>query len=141
MPERGIYLLKSVLYYLLLLTTTVRFADLIYLLSRDSTNLPVPVIIITSAMILYGIATGVSKFIRPLRMKPLLTFYKTQTAMIAFNLIYVAVASPLRMSAAETLIVGTFLDLLVNVGLIYVCMKRMRSLSLPLPAAERSLNV
>lgn len=129
------------MYYLLLLTTGVRFADMIFLLSKDSTNLPVPVIVVTSAMILYGIALGVTKFISSVRMKQLTVFYGIQSAMIAFNMIYIAVACPLRISGAETLVVGTFLDLLVNVSLIYVSYKRMRSFQLPIQSGERSMNV
>lgn len=135
-------LLKSVLYYLLLLTTSVRLIDMIYLLAKGSTNLPVPVIAVTSAMLLYGIALIVYRFIATVRMKQLVTFYSVQTLMIAFNLVFVAAACPLRMSAAETLIVGTFLDLLINAGLIYTSMKRMRSFQFSIPyEAERSINV
>lgn len=128
------------MYYLLLLTTGVRFVDMIFLLSKDSTNLPVPVIVVTSAMILYGIVLGVAKFASSVRMKQLAAFYMVQSAMIAFNMIYVAVACPLSISGVETLIVGTFLDLLVNVGLIYASRKRMRSFQLPV-TGERSMNV
>lgn len=124
-------MLKSVLYYLLLLTTSVRFVDIIYLLAKDSTNLPTPVIIVTSAMILYGVFLVVKKVISTVRLKQLVTFYTVQTGMIAFNLIYVAVRCPLQISASETLIVGTFLDILANIGLIYLCMKQIRSFHLP----------
>lgn len=126
-----LHLLKSVLYYLLLLTTTVRFADMIYLLAKDSTNLPIPVIAVTSLMILYGIFLGVKKFVTTIRMKQMLHFYLVQTGMIVFNLIYVAAFCPLRVSAVETVIVGTFLDVLVNAGLIYACLRQMRSFYLP----------
>lgn len=120
-------MLKSVLYYLLLLTTTVRFADIIYLLARDNTNLPVPVIVVTSVMVLYGVFLAVKKFISNIRMKQLLAFYLVQTGMILFNLVYIAVACPLQINAAETLAAGTFLDILVNVGFICMMMRQIRN--------------
>lgn len=126
-------LLKSVLFYLLALTTSVRFVDMIYLLIHGSTNLPVPVIAVTSAMILYGIILIVCKFISTIRMKRLLTFYLVQSVMIVFNLCYISFWCPLHISFAEALIIGTFLDLLVNVALLYVCFKRIRSIPFSTP--------
>lgn len=133
-------MLKTGLYYLMLLTTTVRFGDMIFLLTKDNTNLPVPVIAVTTAMILYGIGLAFYRFIGTIRMKQLVTFYVMQTAMIAFNLLYVALFCPLQMSAAEILVVGTLLDLIVNIGLIYVSMKRMRSF-VPMEIGKQSLHV
>lgn len=139
--KKGIlYLLKSVMYYLLFCTTALRFADMIYILSKESTNLPIPVIVVTCAMILYGIALVVSKFVAPIRMKQVTLFYLVQSAMIVFNLIFVAVACPLSISAAETFLVGTFLDLLVNAGILFVSVKRMRAFSLRMPVSNGSMN-
>lgn len=115
----------------MLLTTAVRFVDILYLLSRDNTNLPVPVIIVTSIMVLYGVFLTVKKFISNIRMKQLFIFYMIQSAMIVFNLIFTSVASPLRINAMETIIVGTFLDLIVNAGLIYMMFRQMRSVYTP----------
>lgn len=129
------YLLKSILFYLLLLMTSVRFVDMSYLLAKGSTNLPVPVIVVTSAMILYGIVLIAYKLLSTIRMKQMVTFYLCQTGMIIFNLCYVSFFCPLQISMAETLLVGTFLDLLVNVILLYVCFKRMRSFPISAPAA------
>ena len=120
-------MLKQVLYYLLLATTTVRFVDMIYLLAKDSTNLPVPVLVVTTLMVLYGIALIVRKFVGNVLLKQLMIFYMVQTVMIVFNLSYIAVACPLRISAAETFVVGTFLDIIVNFAVIYLCSRQMRS--------------
>lgn len=134
-------MLKTVLYSLLVFTTLTRFGDMIFILAKASTNLPIPVIVVTSAMIIYGIVLVFSKFITMVRMKQLLTFYMIQSLMILFNIIYVAMFSPLQISMAETWIVGTFLDLLVNSVLIYASVKRMRSFYLPAPVAKRTMNV
>lgn len=136
-------MLKSVLYYLLLLTTGIRFADMIYLLARENTNLPIPVIVVTSVMIIYGFVLGVYKFISTIRLKQLLAFYVIQTVLFVFNLVYVAVACPLTISPAETLIVGTFLDLIINVSLVYIGMKHIRSFMMPAQntSARTSINV
>jgi hypothetical protein len=109
----------------------VRFADVVYLLGRGSTNLPTPVIVVTSVMILYGAFLGVKKFTSVIRMKELLTFYMVQTGMILLNLIYTAVATPLQINALETIVVGTFLDLLINAGLITWVLRQMRAMYEP----------
>lgn len=119
-------MLKSLLYYLLFLTTTVRFVDIIYLMTKPSTNLPVIVLVVTSAMIIYGVVLLTKRVLSNLRLKQLTTFYVVQSAMIVFNIIYMAISCPLQVSFVETLIVGTFLDLLMNFGILYACMRQMR---------------
>lgn len=120
-------MLKSVLYYLLFLTTAVRFADIIYLLAKDRTNLPPAVIIVTAAMVLYGFALIFKRFIGHIRLKQFAVFYSVQTAMIVFNITYMAVTCPLTVSAAETLAVGTFLDIIVNCGILIACARQIKS--------------
>lgn len=120
-------MLKSVLYCLLFASTTARLADIVYLLVNKKTNLPVAVIAVTIVMILYGIVLLVKKVVGNVTLKQLMAFYVVQTVMIAFNLAYVAIASPLRVSMAETFIVGTFLDILINCCIVYFCMKQIRS--------------
>lgn len=120
-------MLKSVLYVLLMATTSVRFIDIVYLLLKDRTNLPVAVLAVTSAMIVYGVFLLAKKFISKVTLKQLMYFYIIQTVMIAFNLFYIAIFCPLRISAAETFIAGTFLDILVNCAVIHLCTKQLRS--------------
>lgn len=120
-------MLKSVLYCLLFITTAARFTDIIYLLVKDNTNLPIPVIIITTTMIIYGIVLLAKKFVGNVTLKQLMMFYMVQTAMIVFNLSYISVACPLHINIAETVVVGTFLDIVINCGIIYFCTKQIRS--------------
>ena len=130
------------MYYLLLVTTAVRSADIIYILLKDSTNLPTAVIVATLIMVMYGIFIGVKRLVASLRLKELLHFYIFQTLVIVFNLIFVAVTSPLQMSMTETLIIGTFLDLLINAVIIYGCTKQIRSFNMPVQhaAGGQSMN-
>lgn len=120
-------MLKSALYSLLFVITTARLADIIYLLVNKKTSLPVAVIGVTIAMIVYGIILLVKKFIGNVTLKQLMAFYVVQTLTVGFNLAYVAVASPLRVSVAETFVVGTFLDILISCCVVYFCMKQIRS--------------
>jgi len=120
-------LLKTVLYGLLVLTTAVRLANIVYLLVKESTNVPVPVLAVTTVMIVYGIFLIVKKFISKITLRQLMYFYIVQTIMIAFNLFYIAAFCPLRINAAEILVVGTFIDILINGTIIYLCMKKLRS--------------
>jgi len=114
-----------VLYYLLLFTTTLRFVDIIYLLAGKTTDLPLPVILVTTAMVLYGIVLIVRKFVGTILLKHLQTFYLVQTAMIVFNIAYIALMSPLDISAVEFLVVGSFLDLIVNACILFACNRQM----------------
>ena len=56
-----------------------------------------------------------------------MAFYLVQIFAILFNLIFVAVTLPVKVTLAETLVVGTFLDILINCVVVYLCMKQRRS--------------
>ena len=120
-------MLKTGMYYLLVLTTIVRFADLIYLLTRDALNLPIAVLLVTTAMVIYGIVLAVKKVLGNVRFKQLTTFYLVQSAMIVFNLAFVAVAWPLKIGFFEIIAIGTFLDLFVNAVVLYLGTRQLRS--------------
>lgn len=120
-------MLKSVLYYLMLIVTAVRLADIVYLLAGQSTGLPACVLIVSSVMILYGIILTVKKFIGSVRLGQLMAFFLVQILATGFNLTYVALAVPVQISIPETLMVGTFLDILVNGVIVYLCIKQRRT--------------
>jgi hypothetical protein len=119
-------LLKTILYVMLFFTTTARLADMLYLLATDSTDLPLPVLAVTAAMLLYGMYLIVRRFLGNIRLKQLMGFFVAQTGVILFNIAFTAVTSPLQIGLADTLLVGTFLDILVNACVIYFCVRQMR---------------
>ena len=120
-------MLKSVLYYLLLATTALRLADVVYLLSNTSSHLPGVVFAVTSAMVLYGIVLLVKRFISSVRLSQLMAFFLIQIFAFAFNIAYVAFAVPLEITLLETVVVGTFLDILIDIVVVYLCFKHRRS--------------
>lgn len=119
-------MLKNILYYLLFITTGVRLVDIVYLLAKNDTSLPLPVFVAASVLVLYGIVMVIRKLTSMMRLKQMLTFYVIQTGIIVFNIAYVAIACPFKPSAVETLVVGTFLDLLINFIIIFACTRRIR---------------
>jgi len=121
-------MLKNVLYGLVALTTALRLTNIVFLLVKEDTNVPLPVFAVTTAMIVYGIFLIAKKFINKVTLRQLMHFYIVQTLMIAFNLFYIAVFSPLRIHASEILVVGTFIDILMNGTIIYFCTRRLRSM-------------
>ena len=124
-------MLKSVLYYLLMLTTAVRFVDMVYLLSRGTTNLPLSTLIITSAVILYGAVLVARRFFGNIRLTQLMTFFAVHAVLISINLAVVAINVPFQVTLAETFIVGSFLDILVDCCAVYAGMKQIRSADRP----------
>ena len=123
------------MYTVLFLTTAVRLVDLIYILAQDATRLPVPVLVVTTAMILYGVVIVVRKLTGNILLRQLMLFYMTQLVMIVFNLTYVIVAYPLQVNFAETMIIGTFLDLILGVTFLFLCAKQFRSSYISVPVA------
>ncbi|GHU79565.1 hypothetical protein FACS1894191_2660 [Clostridia bacterium] len=120
-------MLKSMLCYLLIITTAMRFLDIVYLFSSGDTNLPISVIIATSAIIIYGVVLLIKRFTGNVRINHFMAFYLFQAGIIVFNLVNVAIFCPLHLSFFETLFVGSFLDLLIDFCAVYACFRHRRS--------------
>jgi len=120
-----LYLLKSVLYYLILLTTGVRLVDMVYLLVKGGSNLPVSVMAVTGVMILYGIVIAFQK--RSVKIRSLIVFFAVHAALVVVNLVTVKIHVPMQITVAETLIVGSFLDIVIDACAMYAGLKFMSS--------------
>lgn len=120
-------MLKKILYGLILAVTAVRALDMVYLLIKGSTNVPVPVLAVTGCMIVYGSILLIRKLFVNVTLRQMMAFFVVASIAIVFNLTYVAVACPLSISAAETLVVGTFFDIMMNLIVIYAATKQLRS--------------
>lgn len=120
-------MLKTVLYGLLFATTTFRLADIIYLMARGNTNLPGTVFVVTGAVVVYGAVILVKRLNGNVTVKQFMMFFAVQAMAVIFNLSYVAITCPLRISGLETIAVGTFLDILVDICAVYFCMRQIRS--------------
>lgn len=120
-------MLKQVLYSLMLAITVIRAACMGYLLIRGGTNVPFLVLAVMSCMIVYGIFLLVKRLFANVTLKQMMAFFMVESFAIIFNLIYISVTCPLRISTLETLVVGTFFDIIINLAVIYFCTKQIRS--------------
>lgn len=121
------YMLKQVLYCLMLFMTVIRAGDMGYILIKGSTNIPIPVIAVTSCVILYGAVLLIRRLFVNVTLKQMMAYFSIETLAIIFNLIYIATNCPLKISAAETLVVGTFFNIIVNLSVLYFSTKQLRS--------------
>ena len=112
---------------LVVITTILRFSNIIFVVTRDAVNLPALVLVLTSAMVLYGITLSAKRFFTTIRLKQFMVFFLIHSLIISFNIVYVAVTSPLQVTVSEALIVGTFFDLIVFGGVLFACIKQLRS--------------
>lgn len=135
-------MLKRVLYILLLVITAVRALNMAYLLIKGSTNVPVPVLAITACMIAYGAFLLVRKLFVNVTLRQMMAFFIVESFAIIFNLTYIAIACPLSISAAETLVVGTFFDIMINLIVVYFATKQLRShyFAIAQPVASSNRN-
>lgn len=136
-------MLKQVLYAIMFVVTTARFADIVYIIFKDNTNLPVPVIVATSCTVVYGAVLLIRKLFVNVTLRQMMAFFVVQSFVIIFNLTYISITCPLKISAMETLIVGTFFDIIINLGVVYFCMKQIRShyFAVAQPAATSNRHV
>jgi len=114
-----------VLFITLIATTAWRFINTIIVLTVGQLNLPTIVMILTPAMILYGVGLLVKKFLSTVRVRQYLIFFAVHSLVIAFNIAFVAITSPLAVTIPEAMVVGTLLDLIIFVGLAAACIKQL----------------
>lgn len=119
-------MLKQAVFYLLLLISSIRFVSVVYVLAKPGNNLPVLAILVTCALVIYGALLVVKRFVSQITVKQMLCFYLIQSAAVLFNIGYVALTSPLKISFAETMVVGTFLDVLLGCVLTVLMLRRLR---------------
>ena len=122
-------MLKSILFLLMIIFIAVRFIC-ISILIVFGTILPTAVIVVTSLVVLYGILLIVKKFALSIRLKEIMWFFMIQAVVVALNLGYmVLIGFPLQLRVSEIIAVGTFLDILVAVCVIYYVVKYLRRTS------------
>ena len=119
-------MLKTVLYILLLLTTSLRLISVVFLLAAESTALPTIVLVTTSLSVFYGIFLLVRRFIFNLRLRHFVQFFAVQSAVMLFNLFFVSNSVMVALSVVEVIATGTFPDILINLTAIYYCVRSMR---------------
>lgn len=119
--------MKTIFYLLLLSSTVIRLADIVYLQLQPETNLPMLVYAVTAAIVLYGIILLVKRVINNLNLRHYMWFYIIQSVAFGFNIGYVAVTCPLKLSPLEIVVTGTFLDILIAAAVVWTCVRRMRS--------------
>ena len=110
-----------------MLTTVIRFADMVYLLSRTGTSLPVSVLLLSGAMIVYGAILAIKRFTGAIKLSQIMTFFAVHAVVVAINLIITAVNVRIRITPAEMLLVGSFLDLVIDLCAVYLCFRQIRS--------------
>jgi predicted neutral ceramidase superfamily lipid hydrolase len=134
-------LLKTVLYYLLILITALRLADIVFLLTAGGTNLPLAVIVSSCLMLAYA-AILISKriFGGNVTLRQYIAYYVIHALVTLFNLFYTSAATPLPVSLLEAFAIGTFFDVLIDTGAVYFSRKQIRSTYLavaPSPQGHR----
>ena len=119
-------MLKNVMFALLLLTTALRLGSVVFLISTQNTALPTVVLATTSLTVIYGAFLLVRRLIFNLHLRHFIQFFAAASVVILFNLIFVSNNVLVAVSVVEIVAIGTFLDILVNLTAIYLCVKNMR---------------
>ena len=119
-------MLKTVLYMLVLWTTAVRLVAIIAVLAVGTDSLPALVLVLTSLTVLYGVFLLIRRFVFTLHLKHFVQFFAAQSVVFWFNLSLVSRTVLLQISGLEAVVVGSLLDILINVVAIYYCVRSMR---------------
>ncbi|MFV0399261.1 MAG: hypothetical protein ACK5LX_01410 [Oscillospiraceae bacterium] len=120
-------MLKSLMFYLMAAVALIRTGSSIYLLATGDTSLPIVVFVLTGITVLYALYLTVKRIFGVILLRQLSTYYIFQCTVVLFNLIFVALTVPTRITWIEIAAMGSLLDLLVGGVLIYYSLKQVRN--------------
>ena len=119
-------MLKKVLFVLILVTTVLRFGNMVSMILSWPTNLPLPSLFITFFIIAYGVLLIFKRIFLNTTLRNYLWFFIVQSLAIAVNILYIKKTTPLKLSVREMISIGTFLDILIAAVAVYFCIKNIR---------------
>jgi hypothetical protein len=121
-------LLKTVLLLLITVTSLIRLVDMVYLLVAAGTNLPFAVIILACILLGYALILIAKRLIGGnVTLRQFMAYFIVHAIVTVFNLVFTSLSTPLRVTGPETLAIGTFFDVLVDILAVYLCQRQIRS--------------
>lgn len=109
----------------MLVSTAFRVVDLIVVLGLQELSLPIFIIVDVVVLILLGIFLIFRKATRKLGLSGLLLFSLVSIAFISINIAYIAYSVQISLSIAESLLVGSILEIIIHMVFIYYAGKRL----------------
>ncbi len=121
-------MLKTLLYYFLVVVTTLRLTGVVYLLASGETNLPTAVLAAVAAVLFYSTILICKRlFGGNVTVRQFMAFHIVRAATVVFNLTFTSLTSPLLVTGLEVFAIGTFLDVLIDLCIVYFCQRHIRS--------------
>ena len=116
--------MKAVMFYYLLARLLVKMGTTAYVYFFGQTELPAVVLIILTAVIAIGIAVIVRYFMGKSSKKEMAVFFTVDTAAILFNMLFIRMSAPVEIGQADTMAIGTILDVIINVALVVYAFRK-----------------
>lgn len=116
-------MLHKILIAYLALVAVAKSGTFAYLFIMGSLNLPIPVLVGMGILVLLIVVVLGKEFLHTARRRDYFVFFLLYILMTLCSLFYTAVVSPLRVSFIETILTGTFTDIIVAVGFIMVLLR------------------
>lgn len=118
--------LKTIALIYLVFNTLFRMGNLIYLYSIRDFDLPTVIIVLTSIMVVLGVWFIVKRLRNRLLLRHVLAYSIVVVLVMTFNLLYIAVTFPLPLTLSESFVVGSVLDIIVNLIILRYGYKQVR---------------
>ena len=119
-------MLKDILFVAVFLSTALRLGGITYLLVVPGSHLQVITFVVSSAVVLLGALLIFRRFFLSLQLRGYMVFFVFQGVAYLFNIIYAGITNPLRLTALEIMVTGTFLDVLIAACAVSSCLKQMK---------------
>ncbi|MEM1483974.1 hypothetical protein V6615_03730 [Oscillospiraceae bacterium PP1C4] len=119
-------MLKKIMLYLMMLGTACKFLALTFVFSTDIERLPTPIYISTGIVVLFGVFLICKNIIKSVNKKELGIYYVLLCGSVVFNLIFMKLFSRTELTTMDLIIIGTIMDIVVNVTLITLSVRENR---------------
>ena len=118
---------KSIAYYIMLIRFLAYCGVYGYGFYADKIQLPNTVIVTTALSAFFCVFIIIKKvFLKRLGTKELFWFFILNTMIIIINIIYMRTASPVTINIFELLVIGTLLDIIINIVVIVLSFRASR---------------
>lgn len=126
-------MLKKAMVLIMALITVMRLGATTFVITANNGNLHLPLAVYISAgiVIVLGISLICKRILSAVRSRELELFFSVTALSVVFNLFYMKLSSRVDLVLSDFMVIGTVMDILVSVVLVFMAEKERRYFQTP----------
>lgn len=132
-------MLKKFMFFFMVVLTAARFTAASYVLSLkkpEAEALPLAIYISMGIVVIAGIVLICKRFITKVSKREMELYYLLTALAVVFNLIFMKVICRIDVTLVEFLVVGTIMDVVISVTLIFMAERERKYIRIPVHSGQ-----